>query len=117
MQSDWSVKNGRGCRLNSKRGFLTKSKKGFFDSTFFDFVFRPEDPVEKFHFFGWIYQSKNSVEKVSHLLFQLIASLIPPQHTDDHTSIPGTIQQYHTTASTLPWKSLLLRPQVSVAHS
>ena len=34
-QSDLSVENGL-FRLKSKSGFLTQSKKGFFDSTFFD---------------------------------------------------------------------------------
>ena len=35
MQSDSSVENGL-FRLKPKSGFLTQSKKGFFDSTFFD---------------------------------------------------------------------------------
>ena len=35
VQSDLSVENGL-FRLNPKSGFLTQSKKGFFDSTFFD---------------------------------------------------------------------------------
>ena len=35
IQSDLSVENGR-FRLKPKSGFLTQSKKGFFDSTFFD---------------------------------------------------------------------------------
>ena len=33
IQSDLSVENGR-FRLKPKSGFLTQSKKGFFDSTF-----------------------------------------------------------------------------------
>ena len=39
------------------------------------------DPVEKLDLVDWICQSKNSVEKVVHLFFYSIASLIPPQHT------------------------------------
>ena len=35
IQSDLSVENGR-FRLKPKWGFLTQSKKGFFDSPFFD---------------------------------------------------------------------------------
>ena len=35
MQSDLSVENGL-FRLKPKSSFLTQSKKGFFDSTFFD---------------------------------------------------------------------------------
>ena len=35
MQSDLSVENGL-FRLKPNSGFLTQSKKGFFDSTFFD---------------------------------------------------------------------------------
>ena len=35
MQSDLPVENGL-FRLKPKSGFLTQSKKGFFDSTFFD---------------------------------------------------------------------------------
>ena len=35
MQSDLSVENGL-FRLKPKSGFLTQSKKGFFDSTCFD---------------------------------------------------------------------------------
>ena len=45
-QSDLSVENGL-FRLKPKSAFLTQSKKGFIDSTFFDRVFRLEDPVEK----------------------------------------------------------------------
>ena len=54
--------------------------------------------------------SKNSVEKVLYLFFEPIASLIPPKNTHQHahTPIPGTTQQYHTTAPTLPSLSLLL---------
>ena len=53
---------------------------------------------------------KTQVEKVLHLFFEPIASLIPPQNTHPHahTPIPGATQQYHTTARTLPWLSLLL---------
>ena len=62
MQSDLSVENGL-FRLKPKSGFLTQSKKGFFD---------------------WILQSKNSVEKVLHVFFEPIASLIPPPNTHPH---------------------------------
>ena len=68
------------------------------------------DPVEKLDFFDWILQSRNSVEKVLPLIFEPIASLIPPQstHPHAHRPIPGTTQQYQTTAPTLPLLSLLL---------
>ena len=44
-------------------------KPSFFDSSFFDFVFRLGDPVEKAHFFDKICQSKNPVDKVLHVFF------------------------------------------------
>ena len=56
-------------RLKPQWGFLTRSKQGFFDSSFFDWEFRLADPVEKLDFFDWIFQSKNSVEKVLHVFF------------------------------------------------
>ena len=92
MQSDLSVENGL-FRLKPKSGFLTQSKKGFFDREF-----RLADPVEKLDFYDWILQSKNSGEKVSHVFFEPIASLIPPPntHPHGHTPIPGTTLQYHT---------------------
>ena len=118
-----SVENGL-FRLKPKSGpnrvqiglFLHKSKnKRLFRLNFllfFDLSFSTGSyhPVEKLDFFDWICQSKNSVEKVLHLFFEPIASLIPPQktHPHAHTSIPGTTHQYHTTAPTLPWLSLLL---------
>ena len=109
-QSDLSVENG--CfRLKPKSIFLTQSKKGLFDSTFFlTEFFRLGDSVDKLEFFDRICRSKNSVEKVLHLFFKPMASLISPQNTHPHahTPIPGTTQQYHTTAQTLPWLSLLL---------
>ena len=83
MQSDLLVENGL-LRLKPKSGFLTRSKKGFFDSTFFDWEFRLADPVEKLDFFDWILQSKNSVEKALHVFFEPIASLIPPPNTHPH---------------------------------
>ena len=88
------VSRKRPFRLMPKSSFLTRSKKGFFDATFLD----------------WIRQSKNSVEQVLHLFFEPIASLIPPQNTHPHAHrpIPGTTQKYHTTTTTLPWLSLLL---------
>ena len=95
--------------MKPKSGFLAQSKKGFFGSTFFDCVFRLGDPVEKVVFFHWICQSKNSVEKVLHLFFEPIASLIPPPYTPTR---PHTHTRYHIavsyTAPTLPWLSLLL---------
>ena len=83
IQSDLSVKNGL-FLLKPKSGFLIQSKKGFFDSTFFDLEFRLADPVEKLDVFDWILQSKNSVEKVLHVFFEPIASLIPPPNTHPH---------------------------------
>ena len=61
-------------------------------------LFRLDLPVEKLS------------RKFLHLLFEPIASPIQPQNTHPHahTPIPGTTQQYHTTAPTLPWLSLLL---------
>ena len=103
------IENGR-FRLKPKSSFLTKSKKGDFDSTF---------PTE---FSDWGIQSKNltfstgsvdlSVEKLKSKKFY--TCFLNPSHrsshhkTQTHTPIPGTTQQYHTTAPTLPWLSLLL---------
>ena len=56
MQSDLSVENGL-FRLKPKSGFLTQSKKDFFDSTF------------STGNSDWRIQSKNSVEKVLHVFF------------------------------------------------
>ena len=60
--------------------------------------------------FEWILQSKSSVEKVLPVVFEPIASLISPRSTPPHphTPIPRTTQQYHTTALTLPLRSMLL---------
>ena len=92
MQSDLSVENGL-FRLKPKSGFLTQSKKGFFDSTFFDGEFRLADPVEKLDFFDWIpCQSKNSVRKHDFL--------IPPHPT-------GTTA-HHSTAAMPAWLLSLL---------
>ena len=44
-QPDLSVENGL-FRLKPTSGFLTQSKRSFFDSTFFDRVFRLGDPVK-----------------------------------------------------------------------
>ena len=54
--------------------------------------------------------SRKLVEKNVHLFFYPIASLVPPPttHPHAHTPIPGTTQQYHTTAPKLTWLSLLL---------
>ena len=99
IQSDLSVENGL-FRLKPKSSFLTQSKKGFLDSTCFDWEFRLADPLEKLDFFDWILQSKNSVEKVLHVFFEPIASFIPPPNTPTrpygHTPIPGATLQYHT---------------------
>ena len=50
-QSDLSVENGLFLLMKPKSGFLTQSKKGFFDSTFSTEFFRLENPVEKLDFF------------------------------------------------------------------
>ena len=89
IKSDLSVENGL-FRLKPKSSFLIKpkkgflSKKGFFDSTFFDWGFRLADPVEKLDFFDWILQPKNYVEKKLHVFFEPIASFIPPPNTHPH---------------------------------
>ena len=99
------IKNSPNQAISHTVGFVSR-KRPF--ST--EAQIRLSYPVEKLDFFHWICQSKNSVEKVLHLFFEPIASLIPPQNTPPHahTPIPGTTQQYHTTAPTLPWLSLLL---------
>ena len=91
-------------------GLFYTVEKGLFRLNFFRLSFPTGGPVEKLDFFDWICQSKNSVEKNLHIFFESIASLIPPQNTHPHahTPIPGTTQQYHTTAPTLPWLSLPL---------
>ena len=109
IQSDLSVENGL-FRLKTKSCFLAQSKKGFFDSTFLT------------EFSDWGIQSKHLIfstgsasrkpqsKKYLHLFFEPIESIIPPQNTHPHahTTIPGISQQYHTTASTLPWLSVPL---------
>ena len=104
--------------VSRKRPFSTEAQiglsytveKGLFRLNSFRLSFPTGDPVEKLDFFDWICQSKTQSKKFYTCFFQPIASLILPQntHPHDHTPIPGTTQQYHTTASTLPWPSLLL---------
>ena len=122
---DWTVFDWSFFRLDSsghflysqfvsrKRPFSTEAQIGLSYTVEKGLVrlnFSTEFSDQKLDFFYWICQSKNSVEKVLHLFFEPIASLIPPQniHPHAHTPIPGTTQQYHTTALTLPWLSLLL---------
>ena len=99
MQSDLSVENGL-FRLNEAQiGLSYAVEKGLFRLNFFRLRIRLADPVEKLDFFDWILlQSKNSVEKVLHVFFEPIASLIPPPntHPHGHTPIQGTTAQYHT---------------------
>ena len=118
-QSDVSVENGR-FRLKPKSGFLKQSKKGLFDSIFFDRVFRLGNPVEKLDFFDWICQSKNSVEKVLHLFLNPSHR---PSHHKTHTHTPthpyqvphsSIIQQRRRC---LGYHCCCFSPQVSVAHS
>ena len=92
-QSDLSVDNGL---------FSAEAQTGL--------SYTVEKELSRLDLLDWICQSKNLVDKVLHLFFEPIASLIPPQNTHPHahTTIPGTTQQYHTTAPTLPWLSLLL---------
>ena len=75
-------------------GFV--SRKSLFRLNFFHMSFRLEDPVDKVDFFDWICQSKNSVEKVLHLFFEPIASLIPPRNTPKR---PHTHTRYHKAVS------------------
>ena len=97
LQSDLSVNNGL-FRLNPKSGFLTQSRKGLSTQ-----LFSTENS-------DWRIQSKNSVEKVSHVFHEPIASPIPPQNTLT-TTRPHTYTRYHTAVSykalTLRWLSLL----------
>ena len=99
--TDLLVENGLS-RLKPKSGFLTQSKKGFFDA-FLTHPFR-------LSFLTWGSSGKTQLKKFLHLFFERISSLIPPQNTHPHahTPIPGTTQQYHTTAPTLAWQSLLM---------
>ena len=82
-------KNGpfRPFRLKPKSGFRSQSKKSFFDTGFFDCLFRLADPVEKRH----PVEKYLPVEKFSRKsLFEPIASLMPPQK---HTYTPTHPQQ------------------------
>ena len=119
MQSDLSVENGL-FRLKPKSGFLTRPKKGCFDSTVFDRVFRLGDPVEKLDFFDWIYRSKNSVEK----LYTCFSNLLHrSSNRKTHTHMPthpyqvphsSIIQQRRRW---LGYYCCCFSPQVSAAHS
>ena len=85
VQSDLSLENGR-FRQKPKLGFLTQSKKSFFD-----LEFRLADPVEKLDFFEWICQSKNSVEKV-------YTCFLNPSHRSSNRKT-HTHTRYHTAVS------------------
>ena len=112
MQSDLSVENGL-FRLKPKSGFLTQSKKGFFDSTFFDGEFRLADPGEKLDFFDWILESRNSESRKFYTCFLNRSHRSSHHQTHTHTATrPHTHTRYHIAVSykalTLAWLSLLL---------
>ena len=110
MQSDLSAKNGL-LRLKPKSGFLTQSKKGFFDSTF-----STENS-------DWRIQSKNSTfstgsssrktQSKKFYVFFNRSHRSSHHQTHTHTATrPHTHTRYHTAVShkalTLAWLSLLL---------
>ena len=79
MQSDLSVENGL-FRLNEAHTGLSYAVENL--------LFRLRIPTggssRKTRLFDWILQSKNSVEKVLHVIFEPIASLVPPPNTHPH---------------------------------
>ena len=103
--------------VSRKRPFSTEAQielsntveKGLFRVNFFRLSF----PTGGFSRKTRLFRLDLSVEKLKEVLdlcFELIAWLILPQNTlpHAHAPIPGTTQQYHTTAPTLAWLSLLL---------
>ena len=110
--------------VGRKRGFWTEAQivlsctveKGLFRLTFFRLSFSTGGSSRSLR----VCQSKNSVEKVLHLLYEPIASLIPPQtptHTPTHPyQVPhsSTIQQRRRF---LGYYCCCFSPQVSVAQS
>ena len=97
IQLDSSVENGR------KRPFSTEAQiglsytveKGLFRLNFFRLSFPTGGSSRKTRLFRRCLTVENSVEKVSNLFFEPIASLIPPQtHTRPHTHT-----RYHTAVS------------------
>ena len=107
-QSDFSVENGL-FRLEPKSGFLTQSKRSFFDSLCFDRVFRLGDPVEKVTSSTGSASRKTRSKKIYTCFFDP-SHLISPPNT--HPTRPHTHTRYHSTVSykalTLAWLSLLL---------
>ena len=93
--------------LIPNRAFLHSRKRAFSTQLF------------SAEFSDWGIQSKNSVEKVSHVFFQPIASLIPPQNTHPHAHTP-IYQVPHSMQQRRLWPGChccSFSPQVSVAHS
>ena len=93
-QSDLSVENGLS-RLKPKSGFLTQSKKSFFDG-----VFRLGDPVEKVSFSTGSASRKTQSKSFT----RVFLTHFNPSHRSSHhkahthTPIPGTTR-YHTAVS------------------
>ena len=62
-------------------------------------TFRLDHPVEKLDFLDWICQSKTQPKKLYTCFFNPShRSSHHKTHPHAHTPIPGTTQQYHTTA-------------------
>ena len=102
IQSDLSVENGP-FRLNEgqiRLSYTTVKKRAFSTQ-----LFSTENS-------DWRIQSKNSVDKVIHVFFEPIESLIRPPSTHPHGHTATHLYQYHTAVSykvlTLAWPSLLL---------
>ena len=80
------VRRRRPISTEAQIGLSYAVEKGIFRLKFFRLRIRLADPVEKLDFFDWILQSKNSVEKLLHMYFKMIASPIPPPNTHGHTA-------------------------------
>ena len=105
IQSDLSVENGR-FRLKPISGFLIQSKKSFFDSTFLDWVSDWGIQSKTFTFSTGPVSRKNRSKKFTPVSWTRRIAHSTTKHTP--TCPHPTTQQYHTTAPTLPWLSLLL---------
>ena len=96
---------------NRSRAFLHSRKKTLstqrFSTEFFRLAWGSSRKT-------WLFRLDLPAQKLGrkrlHLCLEPIASLIQPQNTHPHAHTPtwGTTQQYHTTAPTLTWLSLLL---------
>ena len=91
----------------AQMGLSCTVEKGLFRLNFFRLSFPTGGSSRK----TWLFRLDLSVEKLSRVsitpVFEPIAYR-SSHHKTHHTPIPGSTQQYHTTAPTLPWLSLML---------